>query len=96
MAIPAFGTIEQFDKVCEHLGEERGGQVARYAETAEDGKLRVVSRWESKAHADRFFADMLDPARDKALRSYVGAPEVVGIDIARSYVREPVAEGMHD
>ena len=55
-------------------------------------RLRVVTLWESKAHADRFFAETLGPALAKALGPEpVGAPEIIGIDVARSYVRQPVA-----
>jgi hypothetical protein len=92
VATPPFGSIEQFDKVRAQLGAEPDGLEARYVGTADDGKLRVVTLWESKAHADRFFAQTLGPALAKALGPEpVGAPEAVGIDVARSYVREPVA-----
>jgi hypothetical protein len=43
-------------------------------------------------HAERFFAQTLGPALAKALGPEpVGAPEAVGIDVARNYDREPVA-----
>lgn len=52
----------------------------------------LATLWESKAHADRFLAEKLGPALGKALGPEpAGAPEVVGIEVARSYVREPVA-----
>lgn len=95
VATPAFGSIEEFDAVHAQLraqlGGEQDGLEARYVGTAEDGKPRVIALWESKEHADRFFAEALGRARTKALGPEVGAPEVVGIDVARSYVREPVA-----
>jgi hypothetical protein len=92
VATPAFDSIEQFDKVNAQLGGEFDGLEARYVGLAADGKPRVIALWESKAHADRFFAEALGPALAKALGPEpVGAPEVVGIDVARSYVREPVA-----
>jgi hypothetical protein len=91
VATPSFG-IERFDNVRAELGEEPDGLEARYVGTADDGKLRVVALWESEAHAERFFADMLGPALAKALGPEpVGASEIIGIDVARSYVREPVA-----
>jgi hypothetical protein len=91
VATPPFGSIEQFDAVVAQLGGEPDGLEARYVGTA-DGKLRVVTMWESKAHADRFFAERLGPALAKALGPEpVGAPQAEGIDVARSYVREPVA-----
>ena len=47
--------------------------------------------WESKAQADRFFTDTLGPALARTLGPEpVGAPEVVGIEVVRAYVREPV------
>ena len=92
VATPPFGSIEQFDKVVAHAGGPPDGLQARYAGTAEDDTLRVVTLWESKAHADRFFAETLGPALAKALGPEpVGRPQALGIEIARSYVREPVA-----
>jgi hypothetical protein len=87
VATPPFGSIEQFDAVLAQLGEEPDGLEARYVGTA-SGTLRVITLWESKAHADRFFAETLGPALAKALGPEpVGKPQVVGIDVARSYVR---------
>ncbi len=91
VATPPFGSIEQFDTVMAQVGGEPDGLEARYVGTVGDG-LRVVTLWESKAHADRFFTERLGPALAKALGPEpVGAPEVIGIDVARSYVRQPVA-----
>ena len=65
---------------------------ARYIGTTSDGELRIVSLWESKVHADRFFAEKLGPAVAKALGPEAGGvSELVGIDVARSYLRQPVA-----
>ncbi|MDQ3679097.1 MAG: hypothetical protein M3378_00835 [Actinomycetota bacterium] len=65
---------------------------ARYVGRAEDGKLRVVTLWQSKTHADRFFTETLGPVLAEALGPEpVGVPEAIGIDVARSYVREPLA-----
>ncbi len=90
VATPPFGSIEQFDTVMAQVGGEPEGLEARYVGTAGDG-LRVVTLWESKAHADRFFAERLGPALAKALGPEpVGTPEVTGIDVARSYVRQSV------
>jgi hypothetical protein len=84
-------SIEQFDTVLTQVGGNPDGLAARYAGTGQDGKVRVVTLWESKAHADRFFAETLGPALARALGPEpVGAPEVVGIDVARSYVHQPV------
>jgi hypothetical protein len=55
---PPFGWIDQFDKVPAQLGESRAGLQPRYFGTA-DGKLRIVTLWESKEHADRSAYDTL-------------------------------------
>ena len=88
IATPPFGSIEQFDKVRASVGDEPAGLEARYVGTTDDGTLRVVSLWESKAHADRFFVERLGPALAKALGPEpAGAPTVLGIDVARTYTR---------
>ena len=86
VATPPFGAIEQFDQVMEQLGaEEPEGLKARYVGTTDDG-LRVVTLWESKEHADRFFANRLGPAFAKVLGPEpAGRPEILGINVARSY-----------
>ncbi|MBA3249365.1 MAG: hypothetical protein H0T66_03435 [Geodermatophilaceae bacterium] len=90
VATPPFSSIEQFDKVTALVDTEPHGMTARYVGTS-NGKLRVVTLWESRAHADRFFAETLGPVLARALGPEpVGQPEVFGIDVARSYVREPV------
>lgn len=87
VATPPFSSIEQFDQVMENIGTEPEGLEARYVGPSEDG-LRVVTLWESKAHADRFFAERLGPALAKALGPEpAGAPAVLGIDVARTYTR---------
>ena len=92
VAIPPFESIEQFDKVIAQLGEPPDGLQARYFGTADDGQLRYVALWESKEHAERFFAETLGPTLARALGpELVGRPEVIGIEVIRSYVREPVA-----
>lgn len=92
IATPPFAAIEQFDEVRARQSAEPQGLEARYVGTAEDGKLRIITLWTSKADADRFFADTLGPALAKALGPEpVGAPQSVGVDVARSYTRQPVA-----
>lgn len=91
VATPPFGSIEQFDRVMSQLGGEPEGLEARYVGSSDDG-LRVVTLWDSKEHADRFFAEKLGPALAKALGPEpVGRPKVLGIDVARTYLRQPVA-----
>jgi len=93
VATPPFPSIEQFDKVTESVDEARPeGMEGRYVGTTNDGKLRVVTLWATKDHADRFFANTLGPALAKVLGPEpIGRPEVYGIDVQRSYVREPVS-----
>jgi hypothetical protein len=91
VATPPFNSIEQFDATLAEAGGNPDGLEARYVGTA-DGRLRVVSLWQSKAHADRFFTETLPPVLAKVLGPEpVGTPETIGIDVARSYTREPVA-----
>jgi len=78
-------------QVLRTLGVDPAGMDVRYVGTADDGTLRVISLWESKAHADRFFTEKLGPALAKVLGPEpVGAPTAVGIDVARTYARQPV------
>jgi len=89
VATPPFESIDTFDAVCAQLGGTPDGMEARYAGSV-DGTLRVVTLWESKTHADRFMAEKLGPALARALGPEpAGTPTYVGIDVARSYVREP-------
>lgn len=92
VATPPFTSIEQVDAVLAQLDGAPDGMEERYIGTADDGKLRVVALWQSKAHAERFLAEKLGPALAKALGPEpVGASEILGIDVQRSYVRRPVA-----
>ena len=87
VATPPFASVDQFDKVMEIVGAEPDGLQARYVGTSADG-VRVISLWESKAHADRFMAERLGPALAKALGPEpAGAPTVLGIEVTRSYTR---------
>jgi hypothetical protein len=94
---PSF-SIEQVDAVLAQVGRPDGLE-ARYVGTT-DGQVRIVSLGDSKAHADRYFAETLAPVLARMLAPVLarmlgpepaGVPEVVGIDVARSYVREAVA-----
>jgi hypothetical protein len=87
VATPPFESVEQFDKVLAEVGGEPDGLEARYVGKA-GSEVRVVTLWETKAHADRFFTETLGPALAKALGPEpVGKPQIVGIDVAGSYVR---------
>lgn len=92
VATPSFATLEQVDAVIAQLDGPPEGMEARYIGATGDGRLRVVSLWESRAHADRFLAEKLGPAVARALGPEPnGASELIGIDVARSYIRQPVA-----
>jgi hypothetical protein len=89
VATPPFSSIDQFDKVHGSHGEPQG-LAARYVGTTEGGQLRIVTVWETKADADRFFANTLGPALAATLGpELAGRPEVTGIEVAREYVRQP-------
>lgn len=91
VAVPPVATVEQAEAVFAQVEPAPDGLVARYLGKA-NGKLRIVALWESKAHADRFFATTLGRALARALGPEpAGMPEVIGIDVVRSYVREPAA-----
>ena len=89
---PPFSALDQIDAVLSELDGQPDGLEARYVGTTPNGEVRIVSLWESQAHAERFFADTLGPiiARVHGPEA-VPARELVGIDVARSYVRQPVA-----
>lgn len=90
VATPPFGSVEQFDQVMDRLGGEPEGLEARYVGTSSEG-LRVITLWDSKAHADKFFAERLGPALAKVLGPEpAGSPQVLGIAVARTYLRQPV------
>jgi hypothetical protein len=91
VATPSFTSISEVDEVLSQLDGPPEGMEARYIGTTEDGKLRVVSVWQSKAHADRFFTEKLGPAVARALGPEpVGAADLVGIDVERTYLAQPV------
>ena len=92
VATPSFASIDQVDAVIAKLDGPPAGMLARYIGSADDGNLRVVSLWESKEHAERFLTEKLGPAVASALGPEPkGASDVVFIDVARQYSRQPVA-----
>jgi hypothetical protein len=92
VATPSFPSLSQLDEVVDRLGEAPEGLLQRHAGTAPDGTLRIVSVWESKADADRFLtSERLGAVIAQVLGPEpAGTPERLGIDVARSFVREPV------
>lgn len=91
VATPPLESVEQFDAVLGGQTAEPEGLRARYVGTTENGELRIVAVWESKAHADNFFTRTLGPALAKALGPEpVGKPEVIGVAVARAYTGQPV------
>ena len=91
VAKPPVESLDQVDAVLAQLPAAPDGMVSRYVGTTTNGQLRIVSLWESQAHAERFFAEQLGPVLAKALGPEPdGIADVVGIDVARSYERQPV------
>ena len=91
IATPPLESVEQFDRLLAGQTAEPRGLQARYVGTTENGQLRIVTVWESKAHADHFFTQTLAPALAEVLGPEpVGQPELVGIEVARAYVGQPV------
>ena len=86
VATPPFNSLDTFDEMTSEFANPEGLE-ARYVGTT-DGELRVISLWESKAHADRFFSTTLGPALAKVLGPEpVGQPTALGISVERTYVR---------
>jgi quinol monooxygenase YgiN len=92
VATPPMRSIAQFDEVMDRLGEPPAGLRERHVGTTADGTLRIVSVWESKQAADRFLAsDRLGAAVAQVLGPEpTGTPDVLGVDVERSFVGEPV------
>jgi len=92
VATPSFASITQIDAVLSQLDGPPEGMEARYIGTADDGKLRVVSVWQSKDHAQRFLTEKLGPAVARALGPEpVGAADLLGINVERTYLADRVA-----
>jgi heme-degrading monooxygenase HmoA len=67
--------------VNSRLGDEHPGFLARFAGETPDG-LRVISVWESKADADRFFAERLAPlVREVTGATTAGPPQISELDV---------------
>jgi len=92
VATPSFASVDQVDAVIARFDGPPEGMQARYIGTTDEGELRIVSLWESKAHAERFMTEKLGPAVAAALGPEPnGASNVIFIDVQREYVREPVS-----
>jgi hypothetical protein len=91
ISTPPLKSVEQFDTMLAGQTAEPDGLEARYVGTTENGDLRIVAVWLSKAHADQFFTQTLGPALAKVLGPEpAGRPEVVGLAVARAYTGQPV------
>lgn len=90
VATPPFTEVETFEQVTAQVGVTPEGLHARYLGRLGD-ELRVVTIWESKEHADRFFADQLGPALARVLGPEpVGRPQTQAIEVLQAFVPEPV------
>src|SRR4051794_14273155 len=65
IAIPPLRSIEQFDAMQAEVGNPEGLEACYFGST--NGELRIVTVWESKADADRFFGHTLGPALARVL-----------------------------
>ena len=84
-------TLDQVDAVLAQLDGAPDGMAARYVGTTDDGQVRIVTLWESRAHADRFFVETLGPVLARTLGPEpAGRNPVLGIAVQRSYERHPV------
>ena len=91
VATPSFASIDQVDAVIAKLDGPPEGMKARYIASTDNGELRVVSLWESKAQADTFITEKLGPAVAAALGPEPdGASDVLFLKVEREYVRQPV------
>ena len=92
IATPTPQTMELIDAVLAEVGGPPEGMAERFVGTADDGSFRIVTLWDSKQHAERFFADELGPALARVLGPEVtGASWQLGLDIVRHHTRQPVA-----
>lgn len=88
VATPPFKELGQVDAVLAQLPAAPDGMEARYVGTTSEGELRIVALWESKAHADRFFAEALGPVLASTLAPEpMGTVDANGIEVARRYER---------
>jgi hypothetical protein len=84
---PPFTAVERFDETVGRLDGPPDGLEARYVGEADDGRLRVITLWESKSHADRFFSETLGPLLARTLGPEPqGEVHRVGMDVVRDYV----------
>lgn len=91
VATTPFTSIDEIDAVVAQLPPAPEGLEARYIGTTDDGEYRVVSLWESRTHAERFFSDKLGPVLAKVLAPEpMGVSVLTGIEVARAYERQPV------
>jgi hypothetical protein len=88
---PASGAY--FSLLCALAGHVGPGEdAAPFVERAFVPLPLFRTLWESKAHADRFFAETLPPSLVKALGPEpVGMPETIGFEVTDAYLREAVA-----
>lgn len=92
VATPPFSSLDQIDAVLSELEPPPDGLEARYVGTTPDGEFRIVSLWESQGHAEQFFTNRIGPTIAKVHGpGSIPASLLVGIDVARSYVRQAVA-----
>ena len=90
IATPPLRTVEQFDAVTADAGTPEGLE-GRWCGRTENGDLRVVTLWTSREDAERFLSERLGPAFARVLGPEpAGRPEILGLEVLRSWVPTPV------
>ncbi|WP_232667765.1 hypothetical protein [Pseudonocardia sp. TRM90224] len=72
--------LEFHRMVNKRLGDDHPGFIARFAGKV-DGGLRVISVWESKSDADRFFTEQLGPLLRELVGGDPGRPQVSELNV---------------
>lgn len=58
--------MDEYERVRKELGPESGAGNTSHRVGVVDGALVTVDEWETRAHADRFAAERLFPAFERA------------------------------
>lgn len=74
-------TIDFHREIVARTGDDQPGFIARFAGETPSG-LRVISVWESKADADRFFSEKMGPLLGEMLGpDRTVTPQVSELDV---------------
>lgn len=73
-------TIGFHREIVARLGDDQPGFIARFAGETTSG-LRVISVWESKADADRFFSEQMGPLLAELLGPDRGEAQITDFEV---------------